>query len=108
MKAKGTSLPDKFAGKPIYVHIEQRQRSKKMFAFAQCKRALISVLSLAAAVRDNDVCSFSRNGTISATVVVNSGCSQTNRYRSGTVNSKSFVGKVLLRIKRKFELTYPL
>ena len=23
------------------------------------------------------------------------------------VNSKSFVGKVLLRIKRKFELTYP-
>ena len=29
-------------------------------------------------------------------------------YRSGTVNSKSFVGKVLLRIKRKFELTYPL
>ena len=30
------------------------------------------------------------------------------RYRSGTVNSKSFVGKVFLRIKRKFELTYPL
>ena len=34
--------------------------------------------------------------------------SQTRRhallYRSGTVNSKSFVGKVLLRIKRKFEL----
>ena len=28
-----------------------------------------------------------------------------NNYRSGTVNSKSFVGKVLLRIKRKFELT---
>ena len=27
-----------------------------------------------------------------------------NRYRSGTVNSKSFVGKVLLRIKWKFEL----
>ena len=26
------------------------------------------------------------------------------RYRSGTVNSKSFVGKVLLRIKQKFEL----
>ena len=26
------------------------------------------------------------------------------QYRSGTVNSKSFVGKVLLRIKRKFEL----
>ena len=26
------------------------------------------------------------------------------KYRSGTVNSKSFVGKVLLRIKRKFEL----
>ena len=25
-------------------------------------------------------------------------------YRSGTVNSKSFVGKVLLRIKWKFEL----
>ena len=25
-------------------------------------------------------------------------------YRSGTVNAKSFVGKVLLRIKRKFEL----
>ena len=25
-------------------------------------------------------------------------------YRSGTINSKSFVGKVLLRIKRKFEL----
>ena len=29
-------------------------------------------------------------------------------YRSGTVNSKSFVGKVLLRIKRKFELNYAL
>ena len=26
-------------------------------------------------------------------------------YRSGTVNSKSFVGMVLLRIKWKFELT---
>ena len=26
-------------------------------------------------------------------------------YRSGTVNSKSFVGKVFLRIKWKFELT---
>ena len=26
------------------------------------------------------------------------------QYRSGTVNSKSFVGKVLLRIKWKFEL----
>ena len=26
------------------------------------------------------------------------------KYRSGPVNSKSFVGKVLLRIKRKFEL----
>ena len=25
-------------------------------------------------------------------------------YRSGTVNSKSFVGKVLLRIKQKFDL----
>ena len=31
-----------------------------------------------------------------------------SHYRSGTVNSKSFVGKVLLRIKRKFELTYVL
>ena len=30
------------------------------------------------------------------------------RYRSGTVNSKSFVGKVLLRIKWKFELIYAL
>ena len=30
------------------------------------------------------------------------------KYRSGTVNSKSFVGKVLLRIKWKFELTYAL
>ena len=29
-------------------------------------------------------------------------------YRSGTVNSKSFVGKVFLRIKWKFELTYAL
>ena len=29
-------------------------------------------------------------------------------YRSGTVNLKSFVGKVLLRIKWKFELTYAL
>ena len=28
-----------------------------------------------------------------------------NHYRSGTVNSKSFVGKVLLQIKWKFELT---
>ena len=26
-------------------------------------------------------------------------------YRLGTVNSKSFVGKVLLRVKWKFELT---
>ena len=30
------------------------------------------------------------------------------QYRSGTVNSKSFVGKVFLRIKRKFELIYAL
>ena len=30
------------------------------------------------------------------------------QYRSGTVNSKSFIGKVLLRIKWKFELTYAL
>ena len=29
-------------------------------------------------------------------------------YRSGTVNSKSFVGKVFLRIKLKFELHYTL
>ena len=29
---------------------------------------------------------------------------QKNIYRSGTVNSKSFIGKVLLRIKWKFEL----
>ena len=29
-------------------------------------------------------------------------------YRLGTVNSKSFVGKVLLRIKWKIELTYVL
>ena len=29
-------------------------------------------------------------------------------YRSGTVNSKLFVGKVLLRIKWKFELIYAL
>ena len=29
-------------------------------------------------------------------------------YRSETVNSKSFVGKVLLRIKQKFELNYTL
>ena len=33
---------------------------------------------------------------------------QSFKYRSGTVNSKSFVGKVLLRIKWKFELTYAL
>ena len=33
---------------------------------------------------------------------------KTSFYRSGTVNSKSFVGKVFLRIKRKFELTYAL
>ena len=31
--------------------------------------------------------------------------SEADVYRSGTVNSKSFVGKVLLRIKWKFELT---
>ena len=31
-----------------------------------------------------------------------------NTYRSGMVNSKSFVGKVLLRIKRKFELNQDL
>ena len=31
-------------------------------------------------------------------------CIRVKKYRSGTVNSKSFVGKVLLRIKRKFEL----
>ena len=31
-----------------------------------------------------------------------------NDYRLGTVNSKSFVGKVLLRIKRKFKLHYAL
>ena len=32
----------------------------------------------------------------------------THKYRSGTVNSKSFVGKVLLRIKWKYELNYTL
>ena len=31
-------------------------------------------------------------------------CGSYQQYRSGTVNSKSFVGKVLLRIKQKFEL----
>ena len=31
-----------------------------------------------------------------------------NEYRSGTVNSKSFVGKVLLRIKWKFKLNNTL
>ena len=31
-----------------------------------------------------------------------------SRYRSGTVNSKSFVGKVLLQIKWRFQLTYAL
>ena len=31
-----------------------------------------------------------------------------DQYRSGTVNSKSFVGKVLLGIKRIFELIYAL
>ena len=36
------------------------------------------------------------------------GREEETRYRSGTVNSKSFVGKVFLRIKRKFELTYTL
>ena len=35
-------------------------------------------------------------------------CYVQSQYRSGTVNSKSFVGKVLLRIKWKFELTYAL
>ena len=30
---------------------------------------------------------------------------QSGHYRSGTVNSKSFVGKDLLRIKWNFELT---
>ena len=30
------------------------------------------------------------------------------KYRSGTVNSKLFVGKVLLRIKWKFELNNTL
>ena len=30
--------------------------------------------------------------------------SEETHYRSGMVNSKSFVGKVLLRIKWKFEL----
>ena len=29
-------------------------------------------------------------------------------YRSGTVNSKSLVSKVLLQIKRKFELIYAM
>ena len=31
-----------------------------------------------------------------------------NDYRSNTVNSKSFVGAFLLRIKRKYELNYVL
>ena len=35
-------------------------------------------------------------------------CRKPSRYRSGTVNSKSFVGKILLWIKWKFELTYAL
>ena len=33
---------------------------------------------------------------------------QNSNYRSGTVNSKSFVGKVLLQIKWKFELNSTL
>ena len=40
------------------------------------------------------------NRTVQCIVLYNAGV-----YRSSTVNSKSFVGKVLLRIKRKFELT---
>ena len=31
-----------------------------------------------------------------------------SNYWSGTVNLKSFISKVLLRIKRKFKLTYAL
>ena len=34
--------------------------------------------------------------------------SMKTEYRSGMVNSKSFVGKVLLRIKWKFQLTYDM
>ena len=33
---------------------------------------------------------------------------QNSNYRSGTVNLKSFIGKVLLRIKWKFELNSTL
>ena len=38
-------------------------------------------------------------------VTLNSSFSTEYTYRSGTVNSKSFVNKVLLQIKWKFELT---
>ena len=41
-------------------------------------------------------------------IVVNPKLHQLNKYGWRMVNSKSFIGKVFLRIKRKFELTYAL
>ena len=55
--------------------------------------------------RMTDAC---ENITFSLTMVGNKQKTESSRYRSGTVNSKSFVGKVLLWIKRKFKLNYTL
>ena len=56
---------------------------------------------------DNNVTSFDAMNIvyIELTQSNNVFCSQEERYRSGMVNSKSFVGKYLLRIKWNFELT---
>ena len=46
--------------------------------------------------------------TMAAPIKNNNADTICDAYRSGTINSKSFIGKVLLRIKWKFELNYAL
>ena len=53
-----------------------------------------------AACLDNETRCLCAELTFNDIVIVSQDC-----YRSGTVNSKSFVSKVLLRIKWKFEVT---
>ena len=65
-------------------------------------------LNLANLILENDVlCQISKDVEICHRLLeqmFNPRSRSLSNYRSGTVNSKSFVGKVLLRIKWKFEL----
>ena len=67
------------------------------------KLSVISVIKYPSVLGNQNKSVLHQNSNVSATLVI---CQY--YYRSGTVNLKSFVGKVLLRIKLKFELIYAL